>query len=98
LKNDEVSAAEIEKAKRQIEADLVLRNEEDLQPAILLGQYETIAFDSRIPAESRGYKYLETMLERIRAVTAADVARVAQKFLTQDNRTVGYLVNEPGVA
>src|ERR1041384_5689498 len=41
LKNGNITDAELEKAKRQIEADLVLSNEEPLQQAILLGQYET---------------------------------------------------------
>ncbi|HEX8185866.1 MAG TPA: pitrilysin family protein [Blastocatellia bacterium] len=94
LKNEPIPEAEIEKAKRQIEADLVLTNEEPLQQAMLLGQYETIAFDDRIPEESRGYKYLSTMLDQIRAVTAEDVARVARDYFTEDNRTVGYLIDD----
>ncbi|MGA9773382.1 MAG: pitrilysin family protein [Blastocatellia bacterium] len=94
LKVADVTDAELEKAKRQIESDLVLSNEEPLQQAILLGQYETIAFDERVPADSRGYKFLDTLLDRIRAVTVEDVASVARKYFTQDNRTVGYLVNE----
>jgi zinc protease len=96
LKNEPLSPSELDKAKNQIEADAVMSNEEYLQQAILLGQYETIASDPRIPVDSRGYKYLETMLDRIRAVTAADIARVAKKYMVQDNRTVGYLVNGPG--
>ncbi|MEK6285500.1 MAG: pitrilysin family protein [Acidobacteriota bacterium] len=94
LKRGDISAAEIEKAKRQIEASLVLGSEEPLQQAILLGQYETIAFGERVPVESRGYLYLDTLLERIAAVTIDDVAAAAQKYFTQDNRTVGYLINE----
>jgi zinc protease len=93
LKNDAVSPAELEKAKTQIEADLVLSNEEPLQQAILLGQYETIAFADHIPDGSRGHRYLDTFLDRIRAVTSADVARVAQAYLSEDNRTVGYLID-----
>jgi zinc protease len=91
LKNEDIPAAEVEKAKRQIEADLVMSNEEPLQQAILLGQYETIAFEDRVPPEARGYKYLETILDRVRAVSCEDVARAAQKYFCQDNRTVGYL-------
>ena len=94
LKDASISDAELEKAKRQIESDLVLSNEEPLQQAILLGQYETIAFDERIPEDSRGYKFLDTLLDRIRAITKEDVASAARKYFTQDNRTVGYLVNE----
>lgn len=94
LKAGDIADAELEKARRQIESDLVLSNEEPLQQALLLGQYETIAFDERISEDSRGYKYLDTLLDRIRAVTAKDVANVARKYFVEDNRTVGYLVNE----
>ena len=54
LKQAKLSLADIEKAKRQIEASLVLSSEEPLQQASLLGQFETIAFDDRVPADSRG--------------------------------------------
>ncbi|MFY9571782.1 MAG: hypothetical protein WAV20_10325, partial [Blastocatellia bacterium] len=82
------------KAKRQIEASIVLSSEEPLQQAMLLGQYETIVFDETVDADTRGYHYMDTMLQRIRAVTVGDVARVARKYFTQDNRTVGYLVDK----
>jgi zinc protease len=94
LKREQVTPFELEKAKRQIEADLVLSSEEFLQQAILLGQYETIAAAERIPIGSRGYNFLATMLDRIREVTAEEVRRVAQKYFTEDNRTVGYLIDE----
>jgi zinc protease len=94
LKKEAISDAELEKAKRQMEADLVLGNEEPLQQAILLGQYETIAFAERIGEESRGYHYLNTLLSHMRQVSAEDLARVARKYLTQDNRTVGHLIND----
>ncbi|HVF91290.1 MAG TPA: pitrilysin family protein, partial [Blastocatellia bacterium] len=94
LQHEELPEVELTKAKRQIEADLVLTNEEPLQQAILLGQYETIASSDSIPEHSRGYKYLGTMMDGIFAVTAEDVARVARKYLVQDNRTVGFLIND----
>jgi zinc protease len=94
LKRADVSAAELEKAKRLIEADLVMSNEEPLQQAMLLGQYETIATGERVPEDSRGFRYLDTMLDRINAVTVESVARVARKYFTEDNRTVGYLVDQ----
>jgi zinc protease len=93
LKNEPVAEAELDKARRQIEADLVMSHEEPLQQAMLLGQFETIASDERIPAEARGYRYLDTLIARIRAVNAADVRRVAGHYFTADNRTVGYLVD-----
>ncbi len=93
LKTEPVSPAELARAMRQIEADLVLTTEEPLQQAILLGQYETIAFDERLPEGSRGYEYLSTLLDRMRAVKAEDVARAVREYLIEDNRTIGHLVN-----
>ncbi|HSB09247.1 MAG TPA: pitrilysin family protein [Blastocatellia bacterium] len=97
LKRADLSRADLEKAKRQIEASLVLSCEEPLQQALLLGQYETIAFDERVPVESRGYHYLDTLLDRVGAVSIEEVAQVAKKYFTEDNRTVGCLISgEPG--
>ena len=94
IKSGDVPAAEIQKAKRQIEASLVLSSEEPLQQAMLLGQYETIAFGEHTIDSSRGYRYLDTLLSRVAAVTVDDVATVAQRYLTEDNRTVGYLITD----
>jgi zinc protease len=93
LKREPVAEAELEKARRQIEADLVMSHEEPLQQAMLLGQYETIVGDERLPAEARGYRYLDSLIARIRAVTAEDIQRVARQYFIADNRTVGYLVD-----
>jgi zinc protease len=94
LKRAEISSAEVEKVKRQFEASMVIGSEEPLQQAMLLGQYETIAFDQRVPADSRGYRYLDTLLDRINAVTIEEIASAAQKYFTEDNRTVGYLIDD----
>ena len=61
----------------------------------MLGQYETIASGERIPEDSRGFRYLETMLDHINEVGVGDVARTAREYFTEDNRTVGYLVDDP---
>src|ERR1041384_6050224 len=71
-----------------------LYRSEPLQQAILLGQFETIAIGDRVPADSRGYLYLDTLLDRITSVTIEDIVRVSQEYFTEDNRTVGYLVND----
>jgi zinc protease len=94
LKRGDISSSELEKVKRQIQASLVLSSEEPLQQAMLLGQYETIALGEGVPDDSRGYHYLDTLLGRIAAVTTEEVARVAEKYFTEDNRTVGYLIND----
>jgi zinc protease len=93
LKRGDISKQDMDRAKRQIESSLVLGSEEPLQQAILLGQYETIAFGESVPEDSRGYHYLDTLLERVSSVTAEEIARVAEKYFTEDNRTVGYLVD-----
>ena len=36
------------------------------------------------------YRWFETYLDRLAAVTLADVQRVAQKYLRRTNRVVGY--------
>jgi zinc protease len=91
LRRGEIAQAEVEKAKRQVEADFVLNNEEALQQAILLGQYETIAASETIPERLRGFRYLDVVVEQTTRVTVDDVARVAQRYFTPDNRTVGFL-------
>jgi len=41
---------------------------------------------------TEGYRRLETFLARVDAVTAADVQRVAARYLTEPNRTVGLFI------
>jgi zinc protease len=91
LRRGEITEAELDKAKRQIEADFVLNNEEALQQAILLGQYETIAISETIPERLRGFRYLDAVVEQTSRVTVDDVARIAQRYFVPDNRTVGFL-------
>ena len=94
LKRGDVTTAEIDKAKRQIEASIVLSSEEPLQQAMLLGQYETIAFGEHVPPESRGYQYLDTLVERVASVTIEELATVCRRYFTNDNQTVGYLISD----
>jgi zinc protease len=86
------------KAKRQVEAQFVLGNEEALNQAILLGEYETIAFRDSIPEDERGYRYLDAYLKRLRLLTAEDVRAAVGKYLHRDRRTVGFLVDDGGSA
>ena len=50
--------------------------------AMLLGQYESVA----------SWKLLDKYVDGIRKVKAEDVMRVAKRYFTEDNRTVGMLV------
>ncbi|HNJ42969.1 MAG TPA: hypothetical protein PKZ53_20980, partial [Acidobacteriota bacterium] len=73
----------------------VLGNEDVLNQATLLGEYETTANRPELPEEERGYRYLDAYLHRTREVTTAEVQRVMRTYLHPDHRTVGYLVNDP---
>jgi zinc protease len=92
LATDGVSPAELDRVKRRIRADLVLSNEQTLNQAMLLGEYETIAVGDHIADEDRGYAYLDRYFDRVEAVTADEVRAAAAKYLVADNRTVGVLV------
>lgn len=86
LQAEPVPDAELRKAKQLIEARYRLSNEEYLSQAMLLGLFETIDH----------YEYLGSFFDRLRAVTAAGVQRVARQYLRPGNRTVGYLKNPDG--
>jgi zinc protease len=82
LKNEPVTDEELQKAKNQIEAGFTMGRDSIFYQAMLLGQYESVA----------SWKLLESYVDTIRAVTKEDVMRVARKYLSEDNRTVGILV------
>lgn len=86
LKNEPVSEDELDKAKRQLEVGLVASGGTSHALASRLGQEMTSLGRVR-PISER--------LERIRAVTAADVQRVAKKYLVQDQRSVVHVVPPP---
>jgi zinc protease len=87
-----ITDEELARVKRCIRADLVLSNEQVLNQALLLGEYETI-FTNRWAEESRrGYSYLDDYFARMSAITREDVRVAAAKYLTPANRTVGVLV------
>jgi zinc protease len=80
----EVNQHELDRAKHQIEAHFILSRERTLDQAILLGQIETL----------HGIDYIDSYLQRMNAVTAADVANVCSQYLSEDNRTVASLVSD----
>ncbi len=82
VKREPVPDQELEKAKNQIEADFVMGQDSvfNLGRAVMSVELATTWRDV--------YRYVAD----IRAVTAADVQRVAQKYLVPDQRTVGILV------
>ena len=79
VKTGEIATWEIEKARTSARRSLVAGLESSLQRAILLSQY-AIFYDKP--------DLINTRADRIAAVTAADVQRVARQYLTHENRTV----------
>ena len=86
LQNEPPTEIELQRAKNQVEAGQVFEQDSNFRNAMLLGHAETIG---------AGWRRVDQFLDRIRAVTAKDVQRVAKQYLTQDNRTVGILVPLP---
>ena len=76
-----VSADELQKAKNLEEAEFVYGQDSIFRDAELLGVYQMLG----------DYKLVDQYLPAIDKVTAADVQRVAQKYLVITNRTVAVL-------
>jgi len=82
IRSEPVSDRELEKAKNQVEAAFVFGQDSIFGQALRIGQFESVA----------KWQFINAYLPGIRAVTAADVLRVAKKYLDPDRRTVGTLV------
>jgi zinc protease len=85
VQSEPVGEREIQKAKNQIEAGFIMGQDSNFNRAMMLGRYESVA----------SWRLLDKYLDGIRAVTAADVQRVAKKYLTAENKTVGILAPLP---
>ena len=86
LQDTLVSAAELEKAKNQIITGQLRQRETNNGKAQSLGQAAVLLGDP---------KRVNTELDRLQAVTAADIQRVAKKYFTAANRFVFYYLPEP---
>ena len=82
LRSEPVGDKELEKAKNQVEAAFVFGQDSVFGQAMRIGQYESVA----------GWRLVDEYLSGIRRVTAADLLRVAKKYLDPDRRTVGTLI------
>jgi zinc protease len=82
LRSEAVTDKELEKAKNQVEAAFVLGQDSVFGQAMRIGRYEATA----------DWRLLNSYLPRIRKVTAADIMRVAKKYLDPEGRTVGTLI------
>lgn len=87
LKVEPVSARELERLWNTTEADLVRS----------LGSNVGLAFRVGLAAATRGdWRTILTDMERLRGVTPDDIMRVASEYFTEENRTVGWLVETAG--
>lgn len=82
IRTEPVSDRELEKAKNQVEAGFVFGQDSVFGQARRVGFYEI----------ATRWQDLNSYLPGIGKVTAADILRVAQKYLDPDRRTVGTLV------
>ena len=82
IQQDGVSESEMAKVLKQVRAQTAYSGESVTSQALLLGMWEVL--DS--------YERVDSLLDELNAVSAADVQRVAQTYLTDLNRTVGLFI------
>ena len=82
LKTEPVTDEELARAKNQIEAAFVYQEDSIHRRASLLARFELIG----------GYALKDSFLAKIRAITAADLTRVARAWFAPDRKSVGVLV------
>jgi zinc protease len=82
LKTEPVTDEELTRAKNQIEAAFVYQEDSIHQRASLLARFELIG----------GYAMKDSFLAKVRAVTAADLTRVARTWFDPDKKSVGVLL------
>jgi len=84
LQNKRVSPKELERAKNLVESSFVYGQDSLFYRAMQLGEYASLG----------DWELIRKFVPGIRAVSAADVQRVAKTYLREDNRTVGILIPE----
>lgn len=77
-----LSEAEVEKAKRQIVAQVAYNRDGTFNVAVQMSEAEAVA----------DWRFYTDYAQNIGRVTGEDVQRVARTYLTEDNRTVGHFV------
>jgi zinc protease len=81
LTGEPISQAELDKALKRAKAQFVMAGESVTGQAQMIGMSEMVAGD---------YRWFEETLDRLNAVTRADVERVQQAYLRPAQRTVGW--------
>ncbi|NWF58687.1 MAG: insulinase family protein [Fischerella sp.] len=87
LKTEPVSAIELERVKTQARAELLRTLDSNMGMAQQLLEYEV---------KTGSWRNLFKELDKLEAVTAADIQRVAQATFTPQNRTIGKLLSQQG--
>jgi zinc protease len=82
LKTEPVTEEEVARAKNQIEAAMVFQEDSIHRRASLLARFEVIG----------GFALKDSFIARIRAVTAADLTRVAGTWFPLDKKSTGVLL------
>ncbi|MBD2015036.1 insulinase family protein [Microcoleus sp. FACHB-53] len=81
LRDKGVTEEELKRAKTQLTANVILENRDITSQAMQLGYDELSGGD---------YRYTDRYLAAVQKVSVAQVQRVAQTYLTPENRTVGF--------
>lgn len=85
LRTELVSPTELERAKNQIEAGFVFRQDSVYSRASLLARFELIG----------GWRLRDQFVPAVRALTARDLQRVARTYFADGRRNVGVLLPLP---
>jgi predicted Zn-dependent peptidase len=88
LKKELAPADELQKVKNQEKANAYRR----------LANPTFIMFQLLLNDAAGDWRLINSYADKVDAVTAADVQRVAQKYLTKENRTVGIFLRKEGAA
>ncbi|PYQ17889.1 MAG: hypothetical protein DMF79_16345, partial [Acidobacteria bacterium] len=88
LQKEPVPAEELQKVKNQAKANAFRRLASPMSIAIQL-----LVYDGR-----GDWRYINTSPEKLDAVTAEDLQRVAKEYLTKESRTVGVFLRKEGAA
>ncbi len=86
LKTNPVTDWELQKIKNQISADFVRSMESNSGLASTIAHFESIY----------NWRYINSYVDKTLAVTKDDIMRVAKKYFTKSNRTVGILEKKEG--
>jgi zinc protease len=82
LRDELVSDAEMTKVRKQVRAQIAYSGDSVTNQALMLGMWQLLD----------RYDRTETLLDEVNAVSAEEVRRVAQRYLTERNRTVGHFI------